>query len=73
MASSPRWKVYDAGNHYQGCTKEPESAAALAQFYGDGATVRNGHTQIVWTEGIDVYDSWDEVAETIRERLTRVT
>jgi len=71
MAPSPQWKIYDADKNYRGCTKEPEAAAVLAQFYGEGATVRYGHTRVVWTEGEDEYDSWDEAAVTMHARSMR--
>ncbi len=63
MAASPRFKVYDSHGTYQGAVKEPEAAAALVSFYGDGATIRDGHTHIVWLEGTDGHagDSYDVV------------
>ena len=51
MASSPEWKVYDRHGTYQAAVKEPEAAAALVSWYGDGSTVRHGHSRVVWTEG----------------------
>lgn len=72
MAESPIWKVYNAEGVYLGCTKEPEAAALLCQFYGDGATVRHGHRTIVWTEGADAYDSWDDVSTTIHRRAAEL-
>lgn len=68
MAASPQWKVYDSEKIYRGCTKEPEAAAVLAEFYGEGATVRYGHSRVVWTAGTDKSDSWDDVAATMHAR-----
>ena len=67
MAGSPTWKVYDAHGAYQAACKEVEAAAALMGFYGDGATIRNGHAKkyTVWTEGseeISACESYDAVA-----------
>ena len=64
MASSPQFKVYDQDGTYQAACKDICAAAVLVAFYGDGATVRSGHTKIIWTEGVDGsaaenYDSID--------------
>ena len=52
-------------------TKEPEAAAAIVGFYGDGSTIRWGHSKIVWTEGTDgtACESYDQVAETVYSRI----
>ncbi len=63
MASSPPWKVYDSSGTYQGCTKEPEAAAALADFYGPGAQIRAGHSHLCYTVAEGGVDSYDAVAE----------
>jgi hypothetical protein len=67
MSASPRFKVYDAQGVYQSACKEPEAAAALVSFYGEGATVRDGHSHIVWVEGEDgnAGDSYDDTATRI--------
>lgn len=69
MASSPDWKVYDSMKVYQGCAKEPEAAAVMAEWYGDGSTVRYGHKRIVWTHGVDELGSWDSFIDVIDERV----
>ncbi len=73
MAASPRFKVYDRNATYQASCHEVEAAALLMTLYGDGATIRNGHTKasIVWTEGTDgaAYDSYDNVVEVVFSRL----
>ena len=73
MGHSPRWKVYDAENVYQASCKEPEAAAAIVGLYGDGATIRDGHTRVVWREGADGYgaESYDVTAQTVYERSVR--
>ncbi len=69
MAASPPYKVFDSFNIYQASTKDPIHAAVLADFMGDGCTVRLGHKrkQILWTAG-EAVDSWDAVAATIAAR-----
>lgn len=64
MASSPRWKVYDACKQYRAACHEIEAAAVLVSFYGDGSTIRSNHKRTVWTEGVDgtASDSYDAVA-----------
>lgn len=69
MAASPKWKIYDSHGVYQGCVKEVEAGAALMGFYGDGSTIREGHSKgsVVWTEGVDgeAGESYDVVAEKV--------
>jgi hypothetical protein len=71
MASAPRWKIYDAEGVYQAACKEPEAAACLVSFYGERATIRDGHAFIVWTEGQDGIAQWsyDTTAETLFNRI----
>jgi hypothetical protein len=71
MAGSPEWKVYDASKTYQAACKEPEAAAALAALYGPGATIKHGHSLIVWREGseeIEAGESFDRCADILRTR-----
>lgn len=71
MASAPRWKIYDAEGVYQAACKEPEAAACLVSFYGNGATIRDGHAFIAWTEGRDGVATWsyDTTAEALLEAI----
>lgn len=71
MASAPRWKIYDAEGVYQSACKEPEAAACLVSFYGDGATIRDGHAFIAWTEGRDgiAAESYDRTAEILLDAV----
>jgi hypothetical protein len=64
MAASPRFKVYAADGEYRGSLKYVEDAAALVALLGRGATIRDGHRKVVWTEGVDgdAADSYDTVA-----------
>jgi hypothetical protein len=75
MAAAPQWKVYDSEGVYQAACKEIEAAAALASFYGDGSTIRQGHSHTVWTEGVDGHagDSYDEAVSVIICRLLPYT
>lgn len=72
MAASPQFKVYNAAGAYMAATKEPEAAGALCAFYGDGATIRYGHTCVLWREGqedVPASESYDVVAETCYARV----
>ncbi len=73
MAASPNYKVYSASKEYMAACKEIEGAAALVSFYGAGATIRSGHSFIVWTEGInhdgDAGESYDHVANIAQQRI----
>jgi hypothetical protein len=65
------WKVYDCDKTYQAACKEPEAAAALAGFYGPGATIKHGHDVIVWREGSEGFpagESYDRCAEVMQAR-----
>jgi hypothetical protein len=55
MAAAPQFKIFDSQGEYMGACKELEGASALVSFYGEGATIRNGHPKktTVWTEGAD--------------------
>jgi hypothetical protein len=68
MGASPKWKVY-RGTEYVASCKYIEDAAAICAMSGDGATIRNGHTVIVWREGIDgsAGDSYDAVVDHVYE------
>lgn len=73
MAAAPQFKVYDAARRYQAACHEPEAAAVLVSFYGEGSTIRAGHARIVWTEGTDgiASESYDTTAQTICARMDR--
>lgn len=71
MAGSPIWKVYDSSKKYQASLKEVEAAAALVSFYGNGATIRYGHSRVVWTEGSEAFpagESFDLSSELAYKR-----
>lgn len=72
MASSPRWKIYDATKTYRASTNDLAFAAAGIGLYGEGATIRDGHTRVCWTEGPDgiAFESYDTVANTCLTRAT---
>ncbi len=76
MAGSPNWKIFDDKGKYQAACKEPEAAACLMNFYGDGSTIRYGHQKrdIAWTEGVDghAFESYDEVAERCLALVARI-
>jgi hypothetical protein len=73
MAASPRFKIYDSADQYQAACHEPEAAAVLVSFYGDGASIRDGHQakHSLWTEGLDglAGESYDHVAQMIEQRI----
>lgn len=71
MAASPPYKIYDSQNRYQAACHELEAAACLVAFYGDGATIRSGHTNVIWREGselISAGDSYDQAAAILISR-----
>lgn len=69
MASTPRLKVFDADGTYQAACHDYAAAALLMSLYGDGATIRLGHSkrETVWTEGVDGNgaESYDAVGDAI--------
>jgi len=74
MAGSPEWKVFDRHGTYQAAVKEPEAAAVLVSWYGDGASVRWGHATAwtVWREGQEAQradKSYDVFAHEVLTRL----
>lgn len=71
MASSPKYKVYDAQKDYQACAKDPHAAAILAEHYG--GTVRYGHSLVVWQPGdISPSESLDAVTGLIIDRVVAI-
>ncbi len=71
MAGSPQFKVY-RGKEYVASCKYAEDAAILVAALGEGSTIRNGHSTIVWEEGKETqpaYESYDFVAYTVFERI----
>lgn len=74
MSAVPGWKVYDPSGTYQAACKEIEAAGALVGFYGDGSTIRLGHTFVVWREGHEeqpAAESYDGVAATVATRCAQ--
>ena len=72
MAESPLFKVYNAAREYRASCKAPEECAVLVAFLGNGATIRAGHSLILWTEGQEecpAAESYDRVAECVNWRL----
>jgi hypothetical protein len=74
MAGAPQFKVYNPSGDYVAACKHGEDAAAIVAGYGDGATIRDGHSKrdIVWTEGAESFpagESYDGVALLIAERI----
>lgn len=74
MAASPRYKVFNPEGEYVASCKHIEDAAALVANYGNGATIRDGHSpkNAVWTEGKEsqpAAESYDFVLVTVLSRL----
>ena len=68
MSGTPQIKVFDSNGRYQAACKEICAAACLMSLYGDGSTIRFGHSKsdIVWIEGKETqpaYESYDYVQE----------
>lgn len=64
MAASPRWKVFNPSGEYVASCKHPEDAGMIVSGYGKGATIRDGHTHVVWREGAEEQpagESYDNV------------
>lgn len=73
MASSPDWKIYTKDKKYVASCSHLEAAAALANLYGEGTTIRYGHRMIFWTEGSETQpagESYDHVAAIVTLRLS---
>lgn len=72
MAASPQFKVYNPAGEYVAACKHGEDAAAIVAGYGEGATIRFGHSRVLWREGAESFpagESYDGVAEAIAERV----
>lgn len=73
MAASPRWKVYTADGKYIASCKEVMYAGFVLGGLGEekGATIRDGHSRVVWTEGQDGWanESYDVVLTTVEGRI----
>lgn len=74
MAGTPRYKIYSADGEYLAACKRAEEAAAVVAFLGTGATIRDGHKTILWTEGTDgiAAESYDFVADRVYSRCRGV-
>lgn len=72
MARSPEFKVYNPEGEYIAAMKHLEDAAAVVALYGEGTTIRYGHTRVLWREGAEKFQaqySYDGTAAICRERL----
>lgn len=67
--ATPRIKIFDAEGQYQASTHDYAAAGALMGLYGEGATVRLGHSKadIIWTEGENgsAYECYELIADAI--------
>ncbi len=70
MARSLRFKIYNPEGVYVASARWPEEAAVVVAFLGAGATIRNGHRELVWTEGQDgsAAESYDTTAAIVFAR-----
>lgn len=71
MAISPQFKIYN-GKEYVAACKYAEDAAALVAVLGEGASIRYGHSLVVWREGQEFEsagESYDGAAETMFARI----
>ena len=73
MASSPALKIYTAEGEYVGSAKDVIGAAVMVQVYGEGSTIRLGHSKkaIAWTQGTDgdATESYDGTGITMCQRF----
>jgi len=71
MAAAPQIKIFDATGKYQASAHDYAAAACLMGLYGDGATIRLGHSkkETVWTQGIDgdATENYDCIYDAIYE------
>lgn len=73
MAASPKLKVFDKNGEYVGSLHHAEDAGAVVALYGDGASIRSGHSKkcTVWLEGSErqpAGESFDVVADVVARR-----
>ncbi len=69
MAATPQFKVY-IGQEYVASVKDPvDGAAILAFHHGHGNTIRYGHKNALWTDGVDGWasESYDAVGFKVQE------
>ena len=59
MAASPQFKVYTSDREYIASVKYPDDAAVIIDKHGDGTTLRNGHTTVVWCEGTEIIQAME--------------
>lgn len=62
MAGTPIWKVYTDEGEYIGSTKSPWYAAMLIAGMGEG-TIRHGHQDICWAEGLEKIEADETLTE----------
>ena len=72
MAAAPALKIYTPEGEYVAAVKEVMGAAVLVGAYGEGSTIRMGHSKkmILWTEGKDgeAAESYDTAGEIMAQR-----
>ena len=72
MAAAPALKIYTPEGEYVAAVKEVMGAAVLVAVYGEGSTVRMGHSKkmILWTQGVDgdAGESYDTTGEIMAQR-----
>lgn len=71
MARTPEYKVYSPDGEYLAACRYPMHAAALVGIHGEGGTIRQGHSLVLWIEGAEGWDaaeSYDRTAEIVRLR-----
>jgi hypothetical protein len=70
MVDMPRWELYTKEGVYKASSWEVVLLAPAVGMLGVGATIRLGHRQVCWTEGVDgqACESYDCVANKCSER-----
>jgi predicted TIM-barrel enzyme len=74
MAGAPHLKVFNKAGEYVAACKHAEDAAAIIAAYGDGSSIRVGHSKsyTVWHEGLEgqpAAESYDHVAQVVAKRI----
>lgn len=69
------WKIHLSTGKFIAACLYAEDAAALVASHGASATIRIGHTNVVWKEGKEIFgagESYDRVASIIKERAREI-
>jgi hypothetical protein len=74
MAATPDFKVYDSEGGYQGCCKDPEAAAMIAEHYQGSVRYGHGVKETLWKTGdtSPTGESFDKCRNLMFDRLLAI-